>query len=754
MAFILNGISSFLLGGNRRVVDTSTGVQLVVEEAEPTTAAEAVAQQDVAPATQPEARVPRQASQNQPMQNSLLDSSSQSSGQPRDLPPPYRSRDENSQLPEDEVMTDAPSNLDPFEQRIRLLMMHISSLPEYRWDENVATEKTRLIEKWTACNLRSEFWLEAEELTELAKTIVQHRWEEQGLRRDSLSSSGFDNQTPWGFWQHQVIREDHRPQEVRELDSSRPFFQFMHEVAAERDHLEFLADPPRLPSGLTTREVDPSPEALPDDLHTTAYHNVRYDQWEPQGIWDYSWGAMPGMFWKHERHIREVFMEEFGSVEGIGPRCMEISDALPDKSSFRRRRIATEVYFSMPIQNVLRKERSNGAAQYLAGSNSVSGRPDSLLFRSPAPENQGVSGPSRNSTESLLTRGLSSGARDVRQEGQSSSGIFGVRTGANAGQVSGQTTESRGLFGGSVAAHERVVAASSIPDTFSARADPDPPVENQPPFGAFPQPQGLGLFGVPLTANTSRLSPDPDSDHSPQGDARVPLYHTGRPMGLQPILEVSESDESEESVYGDENADAPLHAMQAQLDAAQRSIQQVLGVHKALAAQLAKFSRGSAGRQSHRAPFTGESHQRRVLGPLPSLQRVSKKGKGQTRMGSPGSSTSSSLASTVIRGPVRSPSPTVADLVSAEPVRGLTAVATDSFTIREDDDVREQAAELEREKERERQAAEVQETEHTETEEPGVALSPRARARQRRRGTVERPNLPVRRSTRRAATRR
>ncbi|KAJ3473932.1 hypothetical protein NLG97_g10066 [Lecanicillium saksenae] len=440
MASILSGISSFIFGGNPRAAEISTNVQLVVDEPETTPAVEDGSQTRAAVSTQPTTLPSRDVFRSQPPQNPFLNTSWHSFGQSGDLPPPYRSRDSNSQLPEDGPdVDDAVSQLTPFEQRIRLSMMHISSLPEYRWDEQVATEKTRLVEKWKACNLRPQLWLEAEELTSLASSIVRRRWLEQGLIKEPMQFWLPRDQTPTGFWPHQGIREGHRPHQVRRLDSSRPFFQFMHEVAAERDHLEFLADPPRLPAELTTHEVDPNPEAVPDDLHTKAYCNVRYEQWEPQGIWDERWGeGLPGMFWKHERHICEVFMEEFGSEEGIGSRCRELSDALPDRSSFRRRRIAIGRYFSADIQNILRMGEPGGepplgepiryspdtgyVSQYavlgnlnpapefprqppLVPGRDTSGRLSSGLFQSSLE----VADPARNTAESLSTRGIFGG---------------------------------------------------------------------------------------------------------------------------------------------------------------------------------------------------------------------------------------------------------------------------------------------------------------------------------------------------------
>ncbi|KAJ4147533.1 hypothetical protein LMH87_002045 [Akanthomyces muscarius] len=355
MATIFNGLAGFF-GRRAGAAETTTdSAHSDTNEEQPSSPAQSVPEQDLAPVQHSRRSssaehssawgpIPPTRSPTRPTEDT------------RGLPPSYRSGDYFSQLPVDESDDGRlPEGLTPFEQRCSVLLMHRNSLPEHRFTAEVEHEKTRLAEKWAACNLKREYWLEGQPLAELATGIVQHRWKEQGIANIEWFFS--PRASHRDVWKHEKVGDDDVPEWVREMDTTRPFFQFMHEVAVERDHLEFLAYPPLLTPNLLTCAPRENREPTPDDLHTTAYYNVRYEQWVARGIWDYSWGALPGMFWRHEMDIRVLFQEHFDSTEGIPDSYLE--RPVTDKLSFRGRRIDTLRHFPEVVVHTLRDWAKN-----------------------------------------------------------------------------------------------------------------------------------------------------------------------------------------------------------------------------------------------------------------------------------------------------------------------------------------------------------------------------------------------------------
>ncbi|TQW01016.1 hypothetical protein V2A60_002034 [Cordyceps javanica] len=738
MAFFLRGLSSFIFGGQPSATAESplNGQPAGDEERLPAparagTARNAPPSQQAEPSMRGRATTPPQATT---LQLLLSSSSSEAAEERREQPPPYRSADYDDRLAEasgdeeslDEHMADS-------ERRHSLLLTHFASLPEHRFDEQVEREEVRLLEKWAACNLKKEYWLEGSDLTQLAMSVVQRRWEDQGIAKE-YDWFGGPSPEPSGFWKHQEIREDHGPREVCRLDSSRPFFQFMQEVSAERDHLEFIAYPPLLPSYLITHAPQVLREPTPDDLHTAAYYNVRYDQWTAKGIWDPRWGEMPGMFWRHESDVRAVFLEVCGSLDNIPQRHLDMSDRLPERQSFQRRRVGILSHLPKMVEVQLRRGEyedsivpenrhptANGqpASNHAEAGSSGSGSPQDPRFT--------VSASARtNLPEGSMSRQVSQDA------------LVGTESWAiQRGDISGSLSEAR--FGRAELEHHEDFSGDDLePGQMASSED-----------GSY-----QGSFSDPSPLVTDQ--------------AQQPLSAARRPLGLSsgrmtPIPEQSTpSETSSEGEYGDENSEDPLDAIRRQLLDVQRSAQQVLDAHKALAAQVAAVQSSRAQRRAttNRGNFSkGPPHQqRRVLGPLPSTHRVSKKraapGKMVTRsIETPavGASPASSEASTVIFAPLRSPSPAKHDDDhSAEHASSHEAPPplTDSFVIRQD------SPEMDNNSPRDEGFVIREDTPQdaegdVSMEEPRIELSPQARARQRRRATTERRALqPLRRSKR------
>ncbi len=425
-------------------------------------------------------------------------------------------------------------------------------------------------------------------------------------------------------------------------------------------------------------------------------------------------GALPGMFWKHELDIRVWFHEEFGSIEGIPPAHLAMSRSLPELQYFQRRR--TAVLGSLP-EAVERHLRRRQWAESPDAGQAVQDSPDMDYSPSPAPRRVAARpGP--------LTERPVGGP------------LFGVEP-QHAAEVAGPSEVSLG--------RDQVDTRQAVPE---GRL-----------FGETPEPrQGASTGdGVPRHVQSPPAAQQPQWTH---------LFGPSEQMAPIPEEVAAAQSETSSSAYGDENADEdPLDDIRRQFQDLQRSTQQVLDAHKALAAQLlAAAPRPSARRSSPpRGVFSGETHQRRVLGPLPSSQRVSKQratgGSTVARsIESPApraSPASSSDATTAILRWTRSPSPAKHGVSM---LAGSGHGATSSFVIREDSP-RDAAGLAVVEDGPREQGFVIREDTHDDAEdvpmaEPRTELSPRARAKRRRRESAERRALqPLRRSKRRIGSR-
>ncbi|OAR00507.1 hypothetical protein LLEC1_03034 [Akanthomyces lecanii] len=898
MASIFNGFTSFF-GRRAGAAETPTDAHSDNNEEQSSSSAQSVPEQDSTPSSssaEPDTRQSEQVRSTSRPTRPTADS--------RGPPPSYRSGHFFSQLPEaDSDDGRLPEGLTPLEQRRCVLLMHSNSLPQHRFAAQVEHEKTRLAEKWAACNLKREYWLDGEPLVELARQIVSRRWMEQGIGKDEWSF-GFPGDRR-GFWEHQHSQSHDTPEHIRKIDASRPFFQFMYEVAMERDHLEFLAYPPLLSPDLITHAPEENREDAPDDMHTTAYHNVRYEQWVARGIWDYSWGALPGMYWRHETDIRPLFREHFGSDDDVP--LKHIMMTAQGNTANRGQRIDTLRHFSEDVERALQEWAKNapGASRSGGGLFGPSQPPkryalprpshlrvplepeqpideswrsnsqsvpleggffgEGSLFESAPEPAQGLFGPTRDDTQRASppggglfgrtaeptaepAQGLSGEVRVESQralptggsilgpssraglsEGASgpTQGLFGPTKGKSrralppGGGSFGQTAETAqglfgparvesqralppggGLFGNSqrvdsfesasgptqglfgLTPHEEFQRAWPENSSFGGTADAD---EGRSDLIAFARlqnqedlpPDGSLLRPFPPVHGPSRAAAEPrqgpsnergvgrraQPDPSAQRAASMGLFGVCGPKASASKESVA-SEETSSSAYGDENEEEDaLEAIHRQFQALQRSTEQVLEAHRALAAQMSNSTRQrrSAQREPTRGVFSGETHQRRVLGPLPSSQRVSKKGSGKTTMvrsvESPGSRAGSvsSAATTVIWNPFHSHfqigpgEPTVA--AGGSSLEASTSFATgengawNEHSAASDDDIphgqdfviREDTQDVE---------------EGVSVEEPRTGPTPRATAKRRRRDSAERnASQPLRRSKRRTRTR-
>lgn len=153
------------------------------------------------------------------------------------------------------------------------------------------------------------------DLDEAAEANVKYRWIQQGIW-----DKRWDGQ-PYKVWKHEIedasqptrlsnIVEKHRleskqrrkhadlEEEYHEIvrcavdyqsrQSSRPCYQFLHQVCQEREWIKM---------GLSEPNQDQDQQT---DLDTRAYEVVK-SRWVQWGIWDIDWAFIPGASWRHER---------------------------------------------------------------------------------------------------------------------------------------------------------------------------------------------------------------------------------------------------------------------------------------------------------------------------------------------------------------------------------------------------------------------------------------------------------------------
>ncbi|EPE07122.1 hypothetical protein F503_07773 [Ophiostoma piceae UAMH 11346] len=293
------------------------------------------------------------------------------------LPPPYyRSSSESGTTTQPESPS-SPSTAGPeaaaarrIQREIDLGLLHEKSLPHEQFESQSWALALRLAmlryneqenrRPFPPPNTNERSRIISDQLQK-AEGVIRARWQEQGFWSDAWQKA-----PPYeARWPH----EDHRPslyaaaprgpkrkrtratEAAAATAASRPFSQFIYQVAKERDLLLGLAsdlDPPPLPQRkshmLRTRRSDdpilspaseratdeayererlrslmpPVPAPLkkaPSDVHTTAYETVK-KAWVWWRIWDPCWTVLPGLQWMHEEPLEKFIRRRMAEEDG------------------------------------------------------------------------------------------------------------------------------------------------------------------------------------------------------------------------------------------------------------------------------------------------------------------------------------------------------------------------------------------------------------------------------------------------------
>ncbi|KAF5689143.1 major royal jelly [Fusarium denticulatum] len=155
-------------------------------------------------------------------------------------------------------------------------------------------------------------------ITEEARKVILARWKEEGIWDDAWEES--DGST-WR-WSHERDHMEKWSGDMLDLPSgrleqpTRPISRFLHQIGklvskaleenAQKVHWRQACAQtgfdlsPSINYGNKEESIQPI-----DRIGTTAFEIVKHT-WQQRGIWDDSWGDLPGYAWKHERH-REGF---------------------------------------------------------------------------------------------------------------------------------------------------------------------------------------------------------------------------------------------------------------------------------------------------------------------------------------------------------------------------------------------------------------------------------------------------------------
>ncbi|KAK4204867.1 hypothetical protein QBC40DRAFT_249602 [Triangularia verruculosa] len=203
-----------------------------------------------------------------------------------------------------------------------------ASLPNNQLSAQVLEEERRLIQAVE----QGDFHVPVgTDYYKQAKEAVKERWAEQGIWNDNwndmaqgrwkheelfeLSSESEHEMPPTGLFSMQtgqrteLRREykggDGRAIRKRQFDGTRPFHQFIYQVSKERERVQNMFE---VGAGF----------AFPPDINTQAYDIVK-DIWIKRGIWDATWGILPGMSWKHERPLLKEGVQDDSASAQVHP---------------------------------------------------------------------------------------------------------------------------------------------------------------------------------------------------------------------------------------------------------------------------------------------------------------------------------------------------------------------------------------------------------------------------------------------------
>ncbi|PFH62980.1 hypothetical protein XA68_10731 [Ophiocordyceps unilateralis] len=207
-----------------------------------------------------------------------------------------------------------------------LIKEHAASMPchQFRCQVEIETRSRFPIEDDT-------FIKPEESHVQYATDAVKQRWIEQGIWRSSWDVFNL----PGNEWKHEQPIEteclsdveseaeaEHgsRPREAeyeqsirgmetvrrvterqmerqRRREASRPIHQFVHQLSRERERL------------LSLSEADRSPAGYANEIHIVAFDNLK-NTWTKYGLWDQTWGLLPGNSWKHERPLQDFLAND------------------------------------------------------------------------------------------------------------------------------------------------------------------------------------------------------------------------------------------------------------------------------------------------------------------------------------------------------------------------------------------------------------------------------------------------------------
>lgn len=88
----------------------------------------------------------------------------------------------------------------------------------------------------------------------------------------------------------------------RDREASRPFIQFIYQIARQREWIEEQAT------------ADGAAAINSADIYSRAYQETK-DLWKKRGVWNRAWTLMPGIAWGHERPLDEALND--GIVEHL-----------------------------------------------------------------------------------------------------------------------------------------------------------------------------------------------------------------------------------------------------------------------------------------------------------------------------------------------------------------------------------------------------------------------------------------------------
>lgn len=208
------------------------------------------------------------------------------------------------------------------ERRAQLWDEREACIPHEQFSAQVEEERRRMWNTDLSTSWKEIAVADLYVFREEANETVKRRWVEQGIWNNKWnqfadgrwkheepleleSESETEGSPPPGFpiflksppKPRQPKREDEKRRIAerrvileREREASRPYHQFIYQIAKERERIQ--------------KESENGEGADAGDINTRAYENVK-NTWAKRMIWNKRWGILPGMSWKHEEPLTE-----------------------------------------------------------------------------------------------------------------------------------------------------------------------------------------------------------------------------------------------------------------------------------------------------------------------------------------------------------------------------------------------------------------------------------------------------------------